>query len=120
MLLDSGAGNGRHRARQGKRTRGSASSSDRSSAWIAKPPPRHSSEFLARRTYTPTRSGFVQTVIEHLTANGVVEVARLYESPFTDHAPHGPDSLFSDDEVDGIVDILHTVREHALPDATVA
>ena len=78
------------------------------------------SEFLEQRTYNAQQIQFVQTVIEHLTANGVVEVARLYEPPFTDHAPHGPDSLFSDDEVDGIVDILHTVREHALPDATVA
>lgn len=58
--------------------------------------------------------------MEHLTANGVMEVARLYESPFTDHAPQGPDTIFTDDQVDDIVTILDTVRQHALPDATVA
>jgi len=49
-----------------------------------------------------------------------MEAARLYESPSTDHAPHDPESLFTDDQVDGIVAILDVVRQHALPDATVA
>ena len=47
-------------------------------------------------------------------------MARLYESPFTDHAPHGPDTIFTEDQVDGIVEILATVRRHALPDVIVA
>jgi hypothetical protein len=54
--------------------------------------------------------------VEHLTANGVMEVARLYESPFTDHAPQGPDMIFTDDQVDGIVAILNDVRSRAHPD----
>ena len=49
-----------------------------------------------------------------------MEPARLYESPFTDHAPQGPDMIFTEDEVDGIVAILDEVRDHALPDVTVA
>jgi type I restriction enzyme R subunit len=49
-----------------------------------------------------------------------MEVERLYESPFTDSAPHGPDSIFTEDEVDGIVTVLHQVRDRALPDVTVA
>jgi type I restriction enzyme, R subunit len=55
-----------------------------------------------------------------LTANGVMEVAQLYESPFTDSAPQGLDLVFTGAEVDGIVPILSQVRTHALPDATVA
>jgi hypothetical protein len=43
-----------------------------------------------------------------------MEPARLYESPFTDHAPTGPDLLFSDPEVDGIVVILDDIRQHAV------
>ena len=49
-----------------------------------------------------------------------MEVARLYESPFTDSAPQGPDMIFTEAQVDGIVTILDQVRAHALPDATVA
>lgn len=43
------------------------------------------------------------------------EVARLYESPFTDNAPQGPDMIFAEEQVDGIVAILAKVRWHALP-----
>lgn len=31
---------------------------------------------------------------------------RLFESPYTDHAPTGPDDLFAETEVDSIVGIL--------------
>jgi type I restriction enzyme R subunit len=50
-----------------------------------------------------------------LTANGVMETARLYESPYTDHAPTGPESVFTEADVDGIVGILGTVRANAFP-----
>lgn len=76
--------------------------------------------YLADATYTAAQLHFIGLIVEHLTANGAMEVARLYESPFTDHAPHGPDMIFTDDQVDGIVAILDEVRQHALPDATVA
>ena len=58
--------------------------------------------------------------MEHLTANGVTEVTRLYESPFTDSAPQGPDMIFAEADVDGIVTILDQVGKHTLPGATVA
>ena len=47
-------------------------------------------------------------------------MARLYESPFTDNAPQGPEMLFTDDQVDDIAGILDEVRSRALPDVTVA
>ncbi len=77
-------------------------------------------QFLSDRTLSASQLRFVQLIVEHLTANGVVEVSRLYESPFTDTAPQGPDVIFSDEQVDVIVDILHDVRHRALPDVTVA
>ena len=63
---------------------------------------------------------FVKLIVDHLTANGAMEVARLYESPFTDQAPHGPDTFFTDEQIDGIVEILADVRTHALPDVVSA
>ena len=49
-----------------------------------------------------------------------MEVARLYESPFTDNAPQGPDMIFTEDQVNDLVAILGQVRDRALPDLTVA
>jgi type I restriction enzyme R subunit len=44
-----------------------------------------------------------------------LEPARLYESPYTDHAPTGPESVFAETDVDDIVDILNSVRANVLP-----
>nr|MDQ3326653.1 restriction endonuclease subunit R [Actinomycetota bacterium] len=58
---------------------------------------------------------FVSLIVEELTANGVLEPGRLFESPYTDHAPTGPDFVFPDSDVDVIVQILHDVKAHAVP-----
>lgn len=76
--------------------------------------------FLNDTTFTANQIHFIGLIVEQLTANGIMEVARLYESPFTDHAPYGPDTLFTDAQVDGIVSILGEVRDRALPHAKVA
>ena len=76
--------------------------------------------YLSETTFSATQIRFIQLIVEHLTAKGTMEVARLYESPFTDNAPQGPEMLFTDDQVDGIVSILDEVRNRALPDVTVA
>lgn len=60
---------------------------------------------------------FVNLIITELASNGIVEPARLYESPYTDHAPTGPDDVFTDDDVDVIVGILNTVKANAEPAA---
>ena len=38
---------------------------------------------------------------------------RLYEPPFTDNAPSGPDYFFSDADVDAIIVVLDEVRANA-------
>ena len=78
------------------------------------------SAYLVDTMYTSQQIHFVNLIVEHLTDNGVMEARRLYESPFTDHAPHGPDSLFTDDAVDNIISILNEVRANALPDQATA
>jgi hypothetical protein len=49
-----------------------------------------------------------------------MEARRLYESPFTDYAPRGPDVMFSDEDVNGLIVILDEVRAHAAPAVSVA
>ncbi len=43
-----------------------------------------------------------------------MDAARLYESPFTDLAPRGPDALFPSSQVDELVAVLHEVKAAAL------
>ena len=70
-------------------------------------------DFLAGGTLTGNQIEFVDLIINHLTEHGVMGAALLYESPFTDIAPHGPDDLFTSDEVDRLVEILSDVRAAA-------
>jgi type I restriction enzyme, R subunit len=70
-------------------------------------------DFLDGRVFTANQIEFIDLIINHLTEHGVMGAALLYESPFTDVAPHGPDELFTSDEVDRLVSILDSVRASA-------
>jgi type I restriction enzyme R subunit len=56
----------------------------------------------------------VNLVVDHLTEHGVVEAARLYESPFTDLTPHGPEGLFAPAQLDELLRSLDAVRASAM------
>jgi type I restriction enzyme R subunit len=71
------------------------------------------SRFLDDRTYTRAQIDFVWVVVTHLTERGTMDVDLLYEAPFADHAPHGPEDLFSGSDVDALVDALAAVRATA-------
>jgi type I restriction enzyme R subunit len=70
--------------------------------------------FLDRKSLGANQIEFVNLIVNHLTDHGVMEAAMLYESPFTDLTPHGPDGLFSSSQVDELVRILNTVRTMAI------
>ncbi|MFO1184777.1 MAG: DEAD/DEAH box helicase family protein [Bauldia sp.] len=69
--------------------------------------------FMAGRTPTAGQIEFINLVVDHLTENGVVPVGRLYEAPFTDIAPQGPDAIFTSAEVAHLEVRLKAVRERA-------
>ena len=71
--------------------------------------------YLDGTKFTAEQIRFINLIVNELTANGVMEPARLYESPYTDHTPTGPESVFAEADVDSIVDILNTVKANALP-----
>jgi type I restriction enzyme, R subunit len=70
--------------------------------------------FLTGRTLTANQIEFVNLIIDHLTEQGVMDLALLYESPFTDMSPRGPDGVFSSTQVDELVSVLNQVRERAV------
>lgn len=71
------------------------------------------SEFLAGKSLTASQIEFVDLIVNHLTEHGVMEAAALYESPFTDLSPRGPDDLFSGPEIDALISALDQVRQSA-------
>jgi len=71
------------------------------------------SRFLDDRTYNRAHIDFVWVVVTHLTEARVMDADRLYEAPFTDHAPHGPEDLFSGSDVDELVGALNAISATA-------
>jgi len=69
--------------------------------------------FLAGKTLTANQIEFVNLVVNHLTEHGVMDAKLLYESPFTDLTPRGPDGLFTSRQVDELIRILERVRATA-------
>lgn len=69
--------------------------------------------FLDGRTLNASQIEFVDLIVNHLTEHGVMSPALLYESPFTDLAPRGPDGLFPSSQVDELLSILGRVRAAA-------
>jgi type I restriction enzyme R subunit len=70
--------------------------------------------FLAGKTLGGNQIEFVNLIVNHLTEHGVMEAARLYESPFTDLTLQGPEGLFSTSTVDELIAALDDLRRTAL------
>jgi type I restriction enzyme, R subunit len=71
------------------------------------------SGFVAGSTLTANQIQFVELIVDHLTEHGTVEVERLYESPFTDLTPQGPDGLFSSSQIDELLRSMAAVHASA-------
>ncbi|MHA7272944.1 DEAD/DEAH box helicase family protein [Arthrobacter sp. TMT4-20] len=72
------------------------------------------SEFVGDKTLNANQLHFVDMIVQQLAESGVVEVGALYESPYSDAAPAGPESLFSETKVDVLVDALRRIRSSAI------
>jgi type I restriction enzyme, R subunit len=71
-------------------------------------------EFLAAGIATAAQIEFINMVIEHLTDQGVMDPALLYEPPFTDVAPTGPEKLFDEQQVTQLFKKIQSINESAV------
>ena len=63
-------------------------------------------EFLDGRKLTADQLEFLDLVIDHLTARGMMDPKLLYEAPFTDFDRNGVEGLFEQADVVRLVQIL--------------
>ena len=70
-------------------------------------------EFLDDKRYSKNQIQFVTLIIDELTEQGVVDVARVYEAPYIALAPEGPEAIFVEADLDRIVDKLRQLADAA-------
>lgn len=71
-------------------------------------------DFLDSGTASAAQIEFINMVVDHLTAQGIMDPALLYESPFIDVAPTGPDGLFGEERVTKLFAKIETLNESAV------
>jgi type I restriction enzyme R subunit len=70
--------------------------------------------FLTDSTVTNRQIEFVNLIVDELTKNGAMEDRRLYQSPFVDMAPTGPEGIFASDKVQQLFASINEVRLRAV------
>ncbi|MEC8555071.1 MAG: type I restriction-modification enzyme R subunit C-terminal domain-containing protein [Planctomycetota bacterium] len=70
-------------------------------------------EFLEGTNLNSNQIEFINLIINQLVDHGIVDVSLLYESPFTDVSPQGPDAIFTSEQVDRIMKLLEDIRSTA-------
>jgi type I restriction enzyme R subunit len=71
------------------------------------------SAFLNTGSASADQVEFIELVIEHLTHEGVMDPKLLYESPFTDIAPAGPEQVFPLRRTDELIDVIDSFNASA-------
>jgi type I restriction enzyme R subunit len=67
-------------------------------------------EFLNGRRLNAAQLEFLDLIIDHLTARGVMDPSLLYESPFTDFDSKGVEGVFGPADVVSLVQVLRSIE----------
>lgn len=71
-------------------------------------------KYLDGKTFTADQIRFINYIIDHLTANGVMDEGLLYDQPFTDINDMGLDGVFPGMESD-LLEIIRRINQTANP-----
>ncbi|NEO45585.1 MAG: DEAD/DEAH box helicase family protein [Moorea sp. SIO4A3] len=69
------------------------------------------SKYLQVTNFSANQIRFVETIIDYLTQNGVMDPGLLYETPFTDLHYEGLDGVFNEDDADLIITTVRSFNE---------
>ncbi|MES2356062.1 MAG: DEAD/DEAH box helicase family protein [Pseudomonadota bacterium] len=69
--------------------------------------------FLTDKVLSGNQIEFINLITNRLTEHGLVDAHMLYESPFTDLTPRGPDDLFISTQIDELLIVLEEVNSRA-------
>ena len=71
-------------------------------------------DFLSAGTATAAQIEFINMVVEQLTDQGVMDAALLYEPPFTDIAPTGPEKMFTAVQANQLFERIQAFNDSAV------
>ncbi len=71
--------------------------------------------FQAGRTLTANQLHFLNMLVDILARRGLVDVGQLYDPPFTQLTPSGPEKFFTESDIDTVESVLGQVRSTAIP-----
>ena len=67
-------------------------------------------KFIDKRRLSADQLEFLDLIIDHLTARGVMDPKLLYEAPFTDFDRNGVEGVFQKSDVVRLVQILREIE----------
>lgn len=70
-------------------------------------------DFIQAGNLQADQMTFVNTIITHLTKNGIIDKAMLFQSPFTDMNDQGLIGVFDDGQATRIIKIVDRVNDNA-------
>lgn len=72
-------------------------------------------EFIDDTTLSRSQLHLINLIVRHLTQNGVMNVESLYEAPFSDVAPTGPEGIFEQERLGQIYSLIDRLNVSARP-----
>ncbi|NEO34150.1 MAG: DEAD/DEAH box helicase family protein [Symploca sp. SIO3C6] len=68
-------------------------------------------QYLENTSFSANQIRFVETIIDYLTQQGIMDAGLLYEPPFTDLHHEGLDGVFDDDHAEEIINIIESFNK---------
>ena len=72
------------------------------------------SKFLSDSSATKNQIAFVRMIVQQLTHDGAMTKLRLYQTPFTDLAAAGPESIFAFAKATELCAVIEDIRQRAI------